>query len=476
MASSLTSRCFKNVCRMNPWTRLASHVHSDGLWWRVRSHPTRVFSTAVISENVEQKRGSLPHIIQTDNVPVYLYAHPDDVEPQAIEQLIKLANSPLPVGYVSAMPDVHLGKGATIGTVFASADYVCPNTVGVDIGCGMCAVPIEGLHKEDLSHDQLVRIQTLIKERIPTGFERHKIALPTAKMTLDEISHEIPPTPYLLKLIFNSNAAVQLGTLGGGNHFLEVVYDESGQVWAMLHSGSRNVGNQTAMHHDKVAAQTGFPDPQGLNYMRIDSQEGQDYLKDMEWNQKYAFHNRRLMMELLIDCIEEVAHKTPDMNKIINRHHNYCSCQRCKYTDPASGLQVERDLWVTRKGATSAMKGEFGIIPGSMGVGSFIVKGRGNPMSWSSCSHGAGRRMSRTKAFSQISQEDFEASMAGIVCDMNEHLRDEAPTAYKDLTRVMANQEDLVDVAHRLLPLINVKGFDTKSKSGYRGKKKNKKQ
>jgi len=229
----------------------------------------------------------------------------------------------------------------------------------------------------------------------------------------------------------------------------------------MLHSGSRDVGNLTAVHHDKVAAKKGFPDPQGLNYMRIDSQEGQDYLVDMQWNQQYAFHNRRFMMELLVGCIGEVSHRTPNMDKLINRHHNYCSCQTCKFKDPASGLEVEKDLWVTRKGATSAMEGEYGIIPGSVGVGSFIVKGRGKSMSWSSCSHGAGRRMSRTKAVAQITQEDFEASMAGIVCDINVHLRDEAPAAYKDLTTVMANQEDLVDIAHRLLPLINVKGIDT---------------
>jgi tRNA-splicing ligase RtcB len=373
------------------------------------------------------------------------------------------------------MPDAHLGKGVTIGTVFASEKYVCPNAVGVDIGCGMCAIPIHGLFKDDLSREQLESIQRKIKQRIPTGFDQHKKALPKTQEILARISEEHPPSKWLLnQLGTNVKPAEQLGTLGGGNHFLEVVFDESDhQVWVMLHSGSRNIGNITAAYHDQVAAQVmksmGLPQPEerGLNYMPIESHEGAAYLQDMNWCQEYAFQNRQAMLELMLEIVcDEARHGYPDMEHAVNIHHNYCSCEQCTFTDPQSGRTVSKNLWITRKGATSAKNGEFGIIPGSMGVGSFITKGKANPLSWSSCSHGAGRRMSRTKAIKEIPQEDFVHFMKemNVVCDTHPGVRDEAPQAYKDLTVVMKNQTDLVDVVHRLLPLVNVKGFEKKNR------------
>eukprot|EP01023_Acetabularia_acetabulum_P068500 TRINITY_DN9723_c0_g1_i13.p1 TRINITY_DN9723_c0_g1~~TRINITY_DN9723_c0_g1_i13.p1 ORF type:complete len:291 (-),score=48.62 TRINITY_DN9723_c0_g1_i13:1276-2148(-) len=249
-----------------------------------------------------------------------------------------------------------------------------------------------------------------------------------------------------------------------GNHFLEIVYDEGEQqVWILLHSGSRNIGNITAELYDKKAKsildKMGLRMPPGLNYMEIDSKEGREYLQDMQWCQKYAFQNRQAMLGIMSDVVNEVTGANPDMSRAVNIHHNYCSCERCQYTDPKTGQQVDRDLWVTRKGATSARPGQFGIIPGSMGVGSYIVKGKGQSRAWSSCSHGAGRRMSRKAAVKKIPQKDFVDAMEGIVCDTAQKVRDEAPQAYKDLTKVMENQKDLVDVEHRLLPLINVKGF-----------------
>ena len=181
-------------------------------------------------------------------------------------------------------------------------------------------------------------------------------------------------------------------------------------------------------------------------------------MKDMEWCQSYAWHNRRFMKEIMVDILEKETGKHADLEHSVNIHHNYCACEECN----------GRKLWVTRKGATSAKKGEWGIIPGSMGTGSYITKGKGNPLSWQSCSHGAGRQMSRTKAHSNITQEEFEQSMKGIVCDTHPSVKDEAPQAYKDLTEVMKNQESLAEIVYRLLPIINVKGFENKIPSKYR--------
>jgi len=409
----------------------------------------------------------LPVKIETKGVPLYLYAPLDEVEEQATKQLISLAESPLPIGHVAAMPDVHMGKGVAIGAVFASEKYVCPNAVGVDIGCGMCAVPVEGLYKSDLSPEAMRQIQQFLKERIPTSFESHPESLSWAERTLKDISAECPPTPYLeQRLARETKIAKQLGTLGGGNHFIEVVYSEGDeQVWCMLHSGSRNVGNTTAEHYDKIAGEEGvfFKGVAGsLNYLEVESEQGRNYLKDMLWCQAYARENRRSMLELMVNSVEEVTRKRANMERAVNAHHNFCQCETCKVVDSKTGKVSERKLWVTRKGATSARPGQYGIIPGSMGVGSYIVKGRGATGSWQSCSHGAGRRMSRTKAKKMIPQEEFEDAMKGIVCDTPAAVRDEAPQAYKDLGTVLANQSELVEVAHRLLPLINVKGYEDK--------------
>jgi len=410
------------------------------------------------------RTAKLPITLKTKGVPIMLYAYPHEVEKDAIKQLINIAESGLAVGYVSAMPDVHLGKGVTIGSVFASEEYVCPNAVGVDIGCGMCAVPLIDFHKDDLSMDQMKSIQRLIKRRIPVGFNQHKSPLDGAVVALDDISHLKPPTKRLETEFRNrAKIAAQLGSLGGGNHFLELVYDEDGMVWIMLHSGSRNIGNTSASYHDgvarKILQRQGIRVPPGLNYLRIDSKEGQDYLQDMEWCQAYAMRNRGFMRDIMIDCVNEVTGHVPDLTRSVNIHHNFCQCERCTYTDPATKEKVDRKLWVTRKGATSAQAGEYGIIPGSMGTGSYITKGKGESHSWNSCSHGAGRKMSRTKAFKAVGQADFEKAMEGIVCDTNPKVKDEAPQAYKDLQTVMKNQEDLVEVVHRLKPLVNVKGF-----------------
>lgn len=332
----------------------------------------------------------LPQIIATKGVPIHLYA--DEIEPQAMAQVILLAESPLPVNYVSVMPDAHLGKGVTIGTVFASEKYICPNAVGVDIGCGMAAVPIHDLYKNKLTTQHKVEIFHRLKERIPTGFAKHNKMLPETKEVLEKITEELKPTGYVKEQLLQSHVTNQLGTLGGGNHFLEVVHcDRDNQVWSLLHSGSRNIGNRVAQHYDHIAKallkKQGVETRKlnGIHYMPIESEEGQSYLRDMEWSQQYAFQNRKTMQRIMLQIIADVTKCEADMSRAVNIHHNYCSCEDCN----------GRNLYVTRKGATSAAKGQMGIIPGSMGSGSYITRGKGDPNSWNSSSHGAGRRMSR---------------------------------------------------------------------------------
>ena len=235
----------------------------------------------------------LPRIVKTNGVPIHLYSY--DLEPQALDQLVVLAESGIPVDYIASMPDAHLGKGVTIGTVFASEKYVCPNAVGVDIGCGMAAIPIEDLYKHDMSDAIKTSIQFLIKERIPTGFSQHTGTLPGTKRILDKITQTIQPSDYLQDQLLLPRVTDQLGSLGGGNHFIELLYEtQSNQVWVMLHSGSRNIGNRTASHYDFLAQQDmrkrGMSKQEirhlnGLNYLLIDSEHGQDYLRDMKWCQ-----------------------------------------------------------------------------------------------------------------------------------------------------------------------------------------------
>jgi tRNA-splicing ligase RtcB len=415
---------------------------------------------------------TLPIVINTENVPVYLFSS-QEVEDAALEQLKSLARSVIPVGFVSAMPDVHLGAGATIGSVFASEKYVSPNSVGVDIGCGMIAIPLLDLHNNGLDEATKHRIHSEIKVAIPTGFNQHPTPSREAAKTIEIINSEFTPTKWLKENLLSGSTRektlCQLGTLGGGNHFIEVVYDESGGVWLMLHSGSRYAGKTTAEHYNKVAlaqmTKTGVKDyPKDLFYLRVESKEGQDYLNDMRWCQLYAYYNREFMLDKLIKVVGNITGKKPDESKRINAHHNFCELTDCAYTDPKTGETVSKKLWVTRKGATAARQGQFGIIPGSMGVGSYIVRGLGNNLSWQSCSHGAGRLMSRTAAKKVLKQEDFQRQMSGIVYDADvPELIDEAPMAYKNLDNVMSDQKSLVEVVHRLLPLVNVKGFDQSS-------------
>jgi tRNA-splicing ligase RtcB (3'-phosphate/5'-hydroxy nucleic acid ligase) len=448
-------------------------------WSSTKAASTAATSVKTVADDANTSIPPLPRIIETNGVPIHLYAY--EIEPEAMKQLIRLAESPMPISYIASMPDAHVGQGVAIGTVFASERYVAPLAVGVDIGCGMAAIPIEGLYRENVTDAQKSQIQQLIKQRIPTGFNQHQCTLPGTQRILDQISAESPPSLYLEQQLLLPRVTDQLGSLGGGNHFIELVTEEvSNQVWVMLHSGSRNIGNRVATHYD-ILAKNMLTSKHGeafvrhhlagLHYLEIDSQLGQHYLQDMTWCQQYAYHNRRVMKEIVLEIVDMVTHKQADMSKAVNIHHNYCACEECQMKD---GGGATRQLWVTRKGATSAKTGEMGIIPGSMGTGSYITRGRGNATgSWSSSSHGAGRRLSRTAAHATIAQRDFENSMRGIVCDVHPSVKDEGPMAYKDLDQVMKHQESLTDIVYRLLPMINVKGYETKLPKKYQQQRHN---
>lgn len=450
-------RCFRRVVwRLFEKQRSSPELSKNG---RIRVTGWRLISS--------DSTPTLPRVILTKGVPIHLFAY--EIEPEALEQVRILAESPVPVDYVSVMPDAHLGKGVTIGTVFASENYVCPNAVGVDIGCGMAAIPIRGLYKDELSHSQKLKLQALFKERIPTGFNQHSKMLPNTRSVLQKITDEVEPTDYVKEQLLLPRVTDQLGTLGGGNHFLEVVYQEdNGQVWCMLHSGSRNIGNQVAQYYDKLAKiqlqKEGVDTTvlHGIHYMPIESQAGQDYLRDMEWCQQYAFYNRKAIQDIMLQIIEKVTGHTADLEHSVNIHHNYCHCEDC-----GGG----RKLYVTRKGAISAAPGQMGIVPGSMGTGSYITRGKGNLQSWNTSSHGAGRRLSRMKAQEHISQSDFERSVQHVVCDTHPNIRDEAPQAYKDLTSVMQQQSSLTEIVCRLLPLVNVKGYEEELSNKLKKKK-----
>lgn len=434
---------------------------------QVRSEP--VSETAAVSSSAsrrprQKKQAQTEFPVKMEvrgGVPVHLYTL--DVDDGTRRQLENLARSKMPVGYVSAMPDVHLGKGATIGSVFASRDYICPNAVGVDIGCGMCAVPLEGpLLRKDVPEKRLLSIQRGLRDSIPTGFEYHGRSTREMERTMNDLVGVHRPTRWL-KQTLSSRHTKQLGSLGGGNHFVELVYDEEGRVWMMLHSGSRNIGNVTAQHYDEVAAKQCGGKKEALAYLEIASKPGQEYLTDMQFCQAYAAENRRFMMQAFDKVMKKETGKAALWDKMVNIHHNYCECEQCRYYDEAKQEWREEELWVTRKGATSAKRGQLGIIPGSMGTGSYIVRGKGEPGSWQSCSHGAGRSMSRAKAFRNIDSKDFVSHMKerGIVWDSRyaNKVKDEAPMAYKDLNEVMQNQESLVEIVHHLQPMINMKGW-----------------
>jgi tRNA-splicing ligase RtcB len=371
-----------------------------------------------------------------------------DIEPETIRQAEKTARLPIVEGHVALMPDAHVGIGATVGSVIPTKNAVIPSAVGVDIGCGMIAAELD--LTEDQLPDNLEPLLGKIERAVPAGVGRvHDKAGNAAGKWL---SNHRPATS--LSAAQADKAAKQFGTLGSGNHFFELCIDERGRVWVVLHSGSRGIGNQLAQMHIAKArrlakhAQLGLEDPD-LAWFVQGTPEFEAYVTDMLWAQDYAKANRNSMMDrAMVEVLRFIG--TGKETRRINCHHNF--------TQPE--VHQGRELWVTRKGAIRADVGDLGVIPGSMGTRSYIVEGKGNEASWTSCSHGAGRRHSRTKARKLFTNADLATAMAGKVwlADRAGALLDEIPAAYKDIDQVMADQADLVTVLHTLHQVLNYKG------------------
>ncbi|MHA6763274.1 RtcB family protein [Streptacidiphilus sp. PAMC 29251] len=387
-------------------------------------------------------------------VPIRMWTDPAAVEGQAMQQLRNISSLPWISG-LAVMPDVHLGKGATVGSVIAMKGAVCPAAVGVDIGCGMSAVKTS-LTARDLP-DNLGRLRSRIEEAIPVGRGAHAEVVDPSSLNgfqaagWDDFWSRFDGIAEAVKWR-RERAMSQMGTLGGGNHFIEVCTDTSGAVWLMLHSGSRNIGKELAEHHMGVART--LPHNQGLVDHDLavfisDTPQMGDYRQDLFWAQEYAKNNRAVMMALFQNVLrKEFARAKVTFDPVISCHHNYVSEERYD----------GQDLLVTRKGAIRAGAGEFGIIPGSMGTGSYIVKGLGNERAFNSASHGAGRKMSRTAAKKKFGVRDLEEQTRGVECRKDSGVVDEIPGAYKPIEKVMAQQTDLVEVVAQLKQLVCVKG------------------
>lgn len=392
--------------------------------------------------------------ISGGRVPVKIYT--DDIDPAAYEQLRNIAQLPFIHSHVAAMPDVHLGIGATVGSVIPTIGAIIPAAVGVDIGCGMNAVRLS--IKAAQLPDNLKGIRGAIEAAIPVGFDKHKedrverATLTTLNRGLEAI---LARHPQLVKAMKQPRETWvrQLGTLGGGNHFIELCLDEQDAVWIMLHSGSRGIGNNIGRYFialakkDMERLQLRLPD-RDLAYFSEGAAYFDDYVDAVHWAQDYAMCNRREMMRLIVDALQDKLPPFTLEQEAINCHHNYVS------KETHFGAQV----YLTRKGAIRAGKGEMGIIPGSMGARSYIVRGKGNADAFDSCAHGAGRKMSRTQAKKQFNKNDLALQTAGVECRKDKGVIDEIPAAYKDIDEVMANQSDLVDVVHTLKQVVCVKG------------------
>ncbi len=392
------------------------------------------------------------NVISEAKIPIKIWAPIHEVGPSAIAQLTNTANLPCVFKHVAAMPDVHLGKGATVGSVVATKGAVIPACVGVDIGCGMMAVKTRFTAAE--LPDSLKPLRTEIEWSVPVGFNSHKVPTTLAEEWAGFIGFKDIPSKLHDRGL---KALCQLGTLGGGNHFIEICIDTNQSVWVMLHSGSRNIGKEIAeVYIDKAKDlmkwyMIDLADPD-LAYLVEESQEFRDYWRDLQWAQAYAMKNREIMMIRVLKAMAKVLlgdwQQPIERVEEVNCHHNYADREH----------HFGHNVIVTRKGAVRARVGDMGIIPGSMGTRSYIVRGLGNPDSFHSCSHGAGRRMSRSAANRVYTVRDMEEQTAGIECRKDSGVLDEIPGVYKDIDAVMDNQKDLVEIVATLKQVLCVKG------------------
>lgn len=385
------------------------------------------------------------------------------VEQEALQQIRNISTLPILAGHVAIMPDVHFGMGATVGSVIPTRGAIIPAAVGVDIGCGMVAMKTQ-LTAPDLP-DSLKAVRHQIERDVPVGFNYHGNTVRPGNQGLEGLALKrrvdaLVPRFDALQIMArvgkfdHKRMWQQLGTLGGGNHFIELCLDESQGVWIMLHSGSRNVGKtvgEVAVATAREIArrnETHLPD-RALAWLDEGSIEFDEYITALRWCQDYAALNRDIMLHLVKRALEQaLGRKIEAQLAAINCHHNYANLEE----------HFGEQIWVTRKGAVSARAGEFGIIPGSMGVKSYIVQGKGHADAYASCSHGAGRRMSRGEAKRRYTQADLAQQTAGVECRKDSGVVDEIPGAYKSIDEVMVAQSDLVEIVHTLKQVLCVKG------------------
>jgi tRNA-splicing ligase RtcB (3'-phosphate/5'-hydroxy nucleic acid ligase) len=392
--------------------------------------------------------------IREGRVPVKIYT--GEVEPQARQQLVNISTLPIVHHHVAAMPDVHLGIGATVGSVIPTVHAVIPAAVGVDIGCGMIATRLS-LTGNEFDESSLRKVFHQIERDVPVGFHQHN-----DRDVRSEAAHAFKRG---LRKILEKHSGIekrvgkntswmhQMGTLGGGNHFIELCLDESNHAWVMLHSGSRGIGNAIGSYFIELAKrdaernQLHLPD-RDLAYFPEGAQHFDDYVGAVSWAQDYAHTNRDEMMDLVLDALHRHLPPFDVTEEAVNCHHNYVERE----------FHYGENVWVTRKGAIRAGKGELGIIPGSMGARSYIVRGKGAAESFESCAHGAGRKMSRNAAQKKFNVADLMQQTEGVICRKDKGVLDEIPGAYKNIDEVMANQSDLVEVVHTLKQVLCVKG------------------
>jgi tRNA-splicing ligase RtcB (3'-phosphate/5'-hydroxy nucleic acid ligase) len=360
---------------------------------------------------------------------IKIYA--EHVEPEAMRQFESAMEQPFSV-QGALMPDAHTGYSLPIGAVVATDGVILPSWVGYDIGCGMCALPTSFSKKDIIENSE--KIFKSIYRAVPTGFHHNK---------RPSTWNDIPELAVKGKEIFDKNGLKQLASLGGGNHFIEIGFDEEQRVWIIIHSGSRGIGHAVASHYMKLASGDGKA-REGHFGFKVDSNEGKDYIKDMNFCLAFALENRRQMIARVEREIAHYCNGEGDWNNLINRNHNHA--------------EEKNGLWIHRKGATHADEGMMGVIPGNMRDGSFIVKGKGNADALWSSSHGAGRVLGRKEAHKKLNLQDFKETMQGIAAKVDQTTLDESPSAYKNIFEVMDLQKDLVEVLHHIKPLVNIKG------------------
>lgn len=380
---------------------------------------------------------------------------PETIEPEARVQLENISTMPFIHRHLAVMPDCHLGKGATVGSVIGTLGAIIPAAVGVDIGCGMVAVKTK-FKATDLP-DDLSKLRHSIERSIPVSAGRYNSSISeTAKPRVQYLAERGAKNGIEYRKVAKWDE--QLGTLGGGNHFIEVSLDEQDAVWLVLHSGSRGIGNKLAVSHIREAQKVcermfvALKD-KDLAYLPEKTPEFEAYIRDLLWAQDFARLNRDEMMDRVLKDFSffmygEGGHEAEIETERINCHHNFTQKEH----------HFGKDVWLTRKGAIQMQEGQFGVIPGSMGTRSYIVSGKGNPLSFNSAPHGAGRRFSRTKAREQFTMNDMDEAMKGIEYRRSEAFIDEIPAAYKNIDEVMENSKDLVSVTHVLRQILNVKG------------------